>query len=214
MKKTIVLVVVLFACLQIGSAQKNEFKFGLRAGLSTTEINADEITISQQGAQDLGLAIQDANYGIHAGLFAKIPLGMFFLQPEVLFNSNSVDFRVDEVNANDVQQVFEEKYQNLDIPVIFGVKLGPLRPQIGLVGHVFLNSSEGLKEAFTTYRPEFDDFTFGWQGGLGLELGRVLIDLKYEGNFNDFGNHIIIGDTQYNFDESPSRFIATVGFAF
>ncbi len=214
MKKTIALTVVLFACLQILSAQKNEFKFGLRAGLSTTEINAEEITISQQGAQDLGLAIQEANYGIHAGLFAKIPLGAFFLQPEVLFNSNSVDFRIDDINGSDAQRIIEEKYQTLDIPLIFGLKIGPLRPQIGLVSHVFLDSSEGLKEAFTTYRPEFDDFTFGWQGGLGLELGRILIDLKYEGNFSNFGNHIVIGNTQYNFSESPSRFIATVGFAF
>lgn len=212
MKKTILAMFVLASAAQLVTAQ-NDFKWGARLGLSTSEINVEEISVSE-GARDFGLAVKDANYGIHFGLFAKLPLGSFFLQPEIVFNSNSVDFRVDSVSGSDVGGVFKEKYQYVDIPIVLGYKFGPLRPQIGLVGHVFINSSNGLKEAFEEYRPSFDEFTFGWQGGIGLELGRIIIDLKYEGNFQKFGEHIQIGDNQYNFSDSPSRLIASVGIAF
>jgi hypothetical protein len=213
MKKTIVTILGLVGLFQFAVAQDNDFKWGARIGLSTSEINVDEIDI-KEGTQDFGLIVKDANYGIHIGAFAKIPLGSFFLQPEIVFNSSSVDFRVDSISGSDVGTVFKEKYQYVDIPVMLGYKFGPLRPQIGFVGHVFINSSEGLKEAFDDYQPNFDEFTFGWQGGVGLELGKVIIDLKYEGNFKKFGQHIQIGDTQYTFSESPSRLIVSLGIAF
>ena len=87
MKKSIVWVLALLIIPIVSQAQ-NEFKFGIRAGLSTP--NLDKETINQNG---LNLAIKEAKYGYHLGLFMRAPLGnTFYLQPEALFNSNTVDF--------------------------------------------------------------------------------------------------------------------------
>ena len=201
-------VVIAFLGLLAGTAF-GQARFGIRAGLSTSDINPDQLMITDETTLDeFTLAVKDAKYGVHAGLFAKFPIGkILFLQPEVVFNSNRVDFE-----RGDLNEVFSEKYQYLDIPVMAGLKLGPFKPQVGLVGHVFLNSSSEFD--LESYKQDFQSLTLGWQGGLGLEIKKIFIDFKYEGNFSNFGDHIVVAGQSYEFDDKPSRLILSVGLAF
>ncbi len=207
MRKTIALIVLLSSATFAFS----QARFGIRAGVSTMDIETSQIPIiSSTSASDFNLAVKEARYGVHAGLFAKFPISdLFFLQPEIVFNSNRVDFQRD-----DLSEVFTEKYQYLDIPVIAGIKLGPIKPQIGLVGHVFLNSSTEEDFQLEDYKQDFQDLTLGWQGGVGLEIGKIFLDFKYEGNFTNFGEHIRVGGEDYEFDNAPSRLILSFGLAF
>ncbi len=189
-----------------------QVKFGIRGGLSTTQLNEEKISLSNGGLETLGLAIKDADYGVHLGVFLQGKIGAFVIQPEVLFNSSSVNFRVDG-SGQSFDQVFKEKYQFIDIPVLLGAKFGPLRLNAGPVGHIFVNSSSDLLQ-FDQYKQHFETLTLGWQGGIGLDIWSLLIDLRYEGNFNKFGDHIQFGGNQYQFSQTPGRFIASVGIAF
>lgn len=206
MKKALIFVSLFFFIgLQFATAQ---IKFGLRGGISTMDIEAGQLLISDRdGLDELTLAVQDAKFGVHAGIFAKVPLGPIFLQPEILFNSNKVTFTQDNVDG-----ILTEKYQYLDIPVMAGIQLGPIKPQFGLVGHVFLDSASDLQ--IEDYQEDFNSLTLGWQGGLGLEFKKILVDVKYEGNFSRFGNHINVGDNEYAFSDRPSRVVVTLGYAF
>ncbi|HFA47573.1 MAG TPA: PorT family protein [Bacteroidetes bacterium] len=207
MKKSAFCIIALLALPFLGQAQG---KFGVRAGLSTP--NLDKETIDQNG---LKLAIKDAKYGFHIGLFGRVPLGAkLYLQPEVLFNSNSVDFDVTDLGDGLINTVLTEKYQNLDIPLMLGYKLGPLRLEAGPAGHVFLKSKSELEEGVTGYMQRFKDFNLGYQAGLGLDIWKLLVDVRYEGNFNNFGEHMTIAGEQINFSQNPSRWVMTVGFAF
>ena len=189
-----------------------QVKFGIRGGLSTTQLNEEKISLSNGSFETLGLAIKDADYGVHLGVFLQGKIGAFVIQPEVLFNSSSVNFRVDG-SGQSFDQVFKEKYQFIDIPVLLGAKFGPLRLNAGPVGHIFVNSSSDLLQ-FDQYKQHFETLTLGWQGGIGLDIWSLLIDLRYEGNFNKFGDHIQFGGNQYQFSQTPGRFIASVGIAF
>ena len=210
--KKLILVCSLLCCSLWASAQ---FKLGVRAGMSTQDVSPNQLLITQsEDFEELGLSVKNANYGIHFGFFTQIQMGKFFIQPEVLFNSNSTDFSVKELTiSNAVGDIRREKYQYLDIPFMMGVKYGPLRLQGGPVGHVFLNSSSELFD-INGYDQKFDEMTFGWQAGIGLDIWNFLIDVKYEGRFNNFGDHLVFGDQQFSFDQKPGRFIATLGFAF
>lgn len=196
-------------------AQKDMFKLGIRGGISTTEIGAEELIVTNEADMDiLELRIQEANYGYHIGLFAQFQAGKFFIQPEILFNSNSVDFAVTDFGLiESAPQILQENYQYLDIPLMLGVKLGPLRLQGGPVGHVFLNSSSELF-AIQGYEEKFEEFTYGYQAGIGIDFWKFVIDVKYEGNFNNFGDHINIDGRSYDFSQAPTRLIASVGIAF
>lgn len=192
-----------------------QFKGGLRAGLSTTELEpADLLVMNSQHAQDLVVSLENANYGFHFGLFAQIKMSKFFIQPEVLYNAYSVDFRVEgNQSGNPLNNIRRETYRHIDIPFMLGFKFGPLRLQGGPVGHYFLNSDTQLSD-IEGYMPEFDNLTFGYQAGIGIDVWKLLFDFKYEGSFNRFGEHINIHGQQYAFDQRPGRLIFSLGYAF
>jgi len=183
--------------------------FGIKAGLSSENLGFEEIQTN-----GLRLAIKDAAYGFHLGLFARAyPGARLFIQPELLFNSNTVDFTVNDIADGLVNKVLHEKYQNLDIPLLVGLKFGPLRLDAGPVGHIHIASKSELGE-ISNYSKRFKDFTVGYQAGLGLDIWKILLDVRYEGNFTNFGDHMRIGGQEIAFSQNPNRWVISAGFAF
>jgi hypothetical protein len=41
-----------------------------------------------------------------------------------------------------------------------------------------------------------------------------MIDVRYEGSFNEFGDHIRFGDQQFSFSDEPNRWIFSLGLLF
>lgn len=201
-----------FAFCWLGTAQA-QLRFGVKMGLSSTDIKTETINLLDAGgAERLKLALGDANYGIHGGLVLQANIGAFVLQPELNFNSNTVQWKVTDVkNPGIVNQIFEERYTYLDIPVLLGFRFGPLRLNAGPQGHVFLNSASDLLE-FTEYDQHFKDMEINWLGGAGLDIWRISVDLRYEGSLNKFGDHIRFAGKDYAFSNSPSRWLASVSF--
>lgn len=188
-------------------AAQAQFKFGIRGGISSLDFDPMPIIT---GDESLEVAFQDASYGVHGGIFARIGKKVY-LQPEILFNSNTVDYNVTDFSGS---ELLKERYQFVDIPLLVGVKLGFLRVQAGPVGHIFVNSTSEIAEKFSNYEQTFEDMTYGYQAGIGFDLGKLVVDLKYEGNFEKYGEHFTFNDTQYMFDGAPARLIASLGLTF
>lgn len=204
------LIVIPFLLICIYSTA--QVRFGLRLGLSTSQLEAEDFNIIQNGSERFTLALKDAQYGVHGGIVIQAEIGNVILQPEVLFNSNSAKFTLNDFqNPGEVAR--EEKYQYLDIPVMLGYRLAFLRLHAGPVGHIFLNSTSNITDV-DGFKEDFEGLTLGWQGGLGLDIGPIAVDLRYEGNFNKFGDHISFGGEEYAFSQSPARFIAAVSYMF
>lgn len=212
MKKSFLLFAVCFLAFQNLQAQ---FKMGVRGGLSTMDVVPGQLIITNsEDAKELGLSVSEANYGIHMGFFMQAKIGKFFIQPEVLFNSNTVNYNIQDFKGgNTIDIIKSESFQQLDLPLMMGMKYGPLRLQGGPVAHVHLNSSSELFD-IEGYGQKFDEMTWGYQAGIGLDIWKLMIDLKYEGNFQNFGDHITFFDQDFNFDKAPGRFIASVGISF
>ena len=190
-----------------------QLTIGLRAGLSTSSLNDETVRLGQDGIDDVALALEDARYGIHAGLIVRLPLGRrWMLQPEAIFNSNRAEFSLEDL-ADNQTFLFEESYQYIDIPVLVTYRLGPLRLLGGPVGNIFLNSTNDLRD-FDELEEEFDNLTIGWQAGVGLDIGRLLFDVRREGNFNQFGEHFRIAGRELEFDQSPARWSFSLGYRF
>ena len=200
-----------FVCLLLSATTLTfaQAKFGLKAGLSTTDVTVNEIEFGDGSSLDL----ENVGVGFHAGIFFQAKMGAFFIQPEVLFNSNTATYRVNDFGNGLVDQAFSESYNYLDIPVLLGLKLGPVRLGAGPVGHVFLNSNTGLNQ-WEQYREDFRALELGYQAGIGLDIWKLVIDVRHEGNLGRFGNHINVGGETIAFDETPSRLLVSVGWAF
>lgn len=189
-------------------AQAQFFSIGLKGGLNTQINHPEDITIGG-GDSSFLLGLNGRQFGTQFGAYMRFG-NKFFVQPEVLFNSNRTDYKIGESSAGEV--IKNEKYQFLDIPVLVGAKLGPVRLQVGPVGHYFLKSTSELTD-FEGYEARFKQMTWGWQGGLNIGFKRVSLDFRYEGNFSKLGDHITFFGDPYNFSDTPARFIVGLNFA-
>lgn len=170
--------------LLVMSSLGAQVRIGLRAGLSTSDLNDETVTVlDENGLESLRLGIRDARYGVHGGLVIQAQISKLVIQPEILLNSNRIDYALEDATDSTAVNLFQEKYQYLDIPLLVGFKFKPFRFQAGPVGHIFLSSVSELDD-FEGYQQDFESLTLGWQGSLGIDLWKFMIDLRYEGNFS------------------------------
>jgi hypothetical protein len=201
-----ILAIVFFAFIASSHAQL--FSTGLKGGLQTQINKPDGISVGS-GDSSFGLEVDQFRFGTQFGAWFRFG-NRIFIQPELVFNSNRTDYQVKQNNI--AGAVFSEKYNTLDVPVLLGFKLGPVRVQGGPVGHVFLSSKSDLVD-ISGYDEKFKDMTWGYQAGLNIGFGRLSADLRYEGNFSNTGDHIRFFGDQYNFSNNPNRLILGLHFA-
>lgn len=204
---------ILFLLLTSSVVLSAQVRLGLRAGLVNLNTPASANTIPQGGSTpSLQLDVDQARFGIQGGLVLQIPVGeKWIIQPEVILNSNRVDYEVEELrNSGAVTKVLSEKYQYLDIPLLLHYRIGALRLCGGPLGHLYINSSSDLL-AYDNYEQRFEELTYGYQLGIGLDIWNIMLDVRYQGNFTEFGNHMYFNENRYDFDQRPERLIFSVG---
>ncbi|MFK7949302.1 MAG: porin family protein [Saprospiraceae bacterium] len=212
MKKIFLLAMMVFA---LNSVDAQLLKYGLRVGGGTTSIDATPQDIFSP-SDSLLMTLGSSHFGFHVGGFARVTVKNLFFQPEVLFNTRGHDYTVYDTDGN-IQEVLEDRFSTLDIPLIIGYKFSSLRFQAGPVGSMTLTNANDLVDYFQEQEDlvsTLQGFNWGWQVGLGLDISKFMIDIKYEGNFQPVGNGITIDGNTYDFDGRANRFIVTFGYSF
>ena len=213
MKKLIVLSLC-FMAVQLATTNAQSFKYGIRGGISTPNIkpaDVGEIRL-KDGLDSFKLKLSDANYGFHFGIWGRLKFSKVYIQPEILFNSSAVEYKYTNIKTT-LETAKSETFRNIDIPIMVGTKLGSFRLNAGPVAHIHIKGSSDFTDN-ANYKEVFKTATWGYQAGIGFDASSVGIDLRYEGNFDNFGNHLNFGGKTYEFSQSPSRFIATAAIAF
>jgi hypothetical protein len=183
-----------------------QIKFGIRGGFNSSRINVENFQVP--GFDDLEYAKGDIGY--HIGVMSQIKVIGIFVQPELLFTIAKNDIRLTSSTGDEYG---EEKFYKIDIPVIAGLKLGPVKFQAGPVATMMVGSKSDLLDA-NGIDQTFKGVTIGYQAGLGLELSSLLVDIKYEGNLSNLGDGMVVGGTTYHFDHRMNMWILSFGFLF
>lgn len=205
-----VLFLLLFAVICVNSF--SQLRLGLRAGLSSSTIKADDFTTSDGRYQVE--SVSNARVGLQGGLIAQIILGGFFLQPEFLLVYSGGDIRVKDIQQG-TNVINTQRFTKLDIPVLVGAKIGPLHVGAGPVASIILSKpSEAFNFSEANVNSKYKNATFGFQAGAGFDLGKITLDLKYEGNLSKLGNGMNIGGENYTFDSRNRQWILAVGLFF
>jgi len=204
MKKLVILISTCFLLLFQADAQ---IQIGAKFGLHTFDLNSPKDIIS---SDNQSVKFKDANIGFQGGIYTKIDLGGIFLEPRLMFNSTSVDYTINGDNGGVIDNIVNEKFLNLDIPVLVGVNIAIVDVYAGPVAHLNLSSSSDLYDS-DSYDERFDTAKFGARLGAGIDLGKINVGLEYESNFSKFGDHIAISGERYSFDSRPSRILMNVG---
>ncbi len=218
MKKTTLLITIaLFFAVSAANAQF--LKFGLKGGITSSNVKFDKTTFTS-GGNDFIAKQGDAKYGIQFGLFARVKALGIFVQPELLFSHSQGEVTI--VDVNDANKIYNEvqKFNKIDIPVMVGWKIGPARIGLGPVASIMLSEKDGLKDkladlAGTSAKTTFNKATYGYQVGVGLDiLGKIALDVKYEGNLSKLGSSMKLGNTNFKFDQRNPQWIFSVGVFF
>ncbi|MFZ9236749.1 MAG: porin family protein [Algoriphagus sp.] len=169
MKKLVLIVLVTLSSLSL-YAQKNGV--GIKAGLSSTQVDFK----SEQ------FVPSDAQMGYHLGVFARFGGVGFFVQPEVLFTQTSGKFKLELPPVSSISSTqYEAKFNRLDVPLMAGFRMFKvIRIMAGPIASFNIDSS--LKDAGTTIQNiDFKKATLGYQTGVGVDLGNLTFEGKYEG---------------------------------
>lgn len=191
-----------------------EINIGLLGGTSYYFFNRDDVLNLEQLQQLIyQLQVDNASLGIHFGIHTQFRAGPVFIRPDIVFNSNSVNFKVTDILDNSDTSLAKERYQYLDFPVVVGLDLGSWQFMAGPVGHLFIANQSALVKEITNLTLDYEPFTIGYQLGVGGQLGNMGVDLRYEGSLNRFGEGFEFYGKEFQFSTRPSRLLLTLTFA-
>ncbi len=201
-----IIVISCFICLSL--AGFSQIKFGLRGGINSSSIRGDEFTGSENRIEYL----KENKMGFHFGVISQIQVMNVFIQPELLLTTNSNSVLVENVITGS-QEKGTIRFNKLDVPVLAGAKFGPLKVELGPVATVMLNTTSDMLDKYEM-QEKIQNATFGFQAGLGFEVSKITIDLKYEGNLSRLGTGVRIGNETFSFDNRMRQWILSVGLYF
>ncbi|WP_299225876.1 outer membrane beta-barrel protein [uncultured Psychroserpens sp.] len=163
MQKLVISTFVL-ALLCFNSYAQDGTSFGIKAGLNYNA-NGDYFESIGDNAEN-----PDRNIGYHVGVFGKIGNQIYF-RPELIYTATKSSYDSDDLSM-----------KKIDAPLLIGVKV---------IGPVSVFAGPSLQYILDT---EFDgididdvenDFSIGLNFGIGLNINKIGIDLRYERGFND-----------------------------
>ncbi|MEQ3654984.1 MAG: outer membrane beta-barrel protein [Dokdonia sp.] len=197
MKNLMIAVLFLASITAVGQSSHFGIKGGLNFG-STGELS---------GIFDRPIDA-DNKVGYHLGAFGHVEFLGLFLQPEVVYTRLNSEYERSGTSA-------DYNLSKLDIPVLLGLDiLGPINIKAGPSFQVVLNNE--LDGAGVDIEEPENTFTVGYQLGVGVTLGQLGLDLRYEGAFQEnetFGDQTL-QDAGFVLDSRPSQWILSLSYAF
>jgi len=218
MKKLFLTIALVSYSLSI-SAQS--FSWGPKIGIAVPSIKVSDVQDVNSGAQALSL-LEDVNGKVsgHIGVFARISLLGFYIQPELLVSSSKseVGFNIPTDDFNLESVMGEVKLNKLDIPVLIGKRfLKVLRVNAGPVFTLPLNEDISFKNLTTNIeevKTNYKSATIGAQIGAGLDLTFLTVDVRYELALQSLSEGISIGNAEFAADQRVNQFLIAIGVKF
>ena len=177
-------------------------QFGIKVGANTTTL---KITSSDDAIEN----VKDAQWGFNAGVFYRIKILMLYIQPEAYFSTVSSNFKYGDDPTN--KELYDFDLNRIDIPLIVGTKLGPIRVMAAPVAFFTISS----KSSLTDFNEAMKGTTWGYQVGLGIDfLKKLTFDARYEGSLGDFTESVTVGGHPLEPSTKSSAFLLSLGFMF
>ncbi len=199
MKKILLACACTLLLASAASAQKrgSGFALGIKGGVNLSQLKTGSfIRNGQYDGQVLGENLSqswESRNGYTGGVFMRFGRTLF-LQPEILYSGRGGTYNVQVLGPNGqpvgAPQQVKVNINTIDVPILVGLKLGPLRAHAGPMASYLINANEGLRDAIRRHTANGVDDTFnsavwGYQIGGGLSLGNVTIDVRYENGLSN-----------------------------
>lgn len=191
--------ILLFTVSYMASAQ---FDFGVKIGLNSTKLNMDDINNPNQVIESLQAG--DMRYGFQGGLFSAINFLTYQVRIEGYFSSINVEYKGNQSNNQPINQ--KVTVNRLDFPVLFGLKFGPVRANLGpVISYNFSSTNDVLENGLR-------NGTFGGQVGVGVDFWKMMAEVRYEMGLSRFADQVTVGGQTIPADSRVSLWTFSVGY--
>jgi Outer membrane protein beta-barrel domain len=199
MKKIVFLAALVF----IPALSFAQFNFGIKGGVNlskfsfgdfaTARLNANgspAVSLNGQILRDNLSESLNSRTGSSFGVWARIGSNLF-VQPEVMFSTRGNEFTIQRNDGGVIStQTVQITSTSFDVPVLIGLKGGPLRIMAGPMVSFQVANNQPFRDALNQYtagtlNDAWAKAYYGYQIGGGLDLGRLGIDVRYEGSLSD-----------------------------
>lgn len=219
MKKSLVLLVACFLLSAPSWAQKRRsaFALGVKGGVNLSQLKTGDFFTARladngvprfayngQVLKDNLRESYDSRTGLAGGIWMRFGRTLYF-QPEAVISSKGGAFEV-FYNGQNVSNLVKVKLTTIDVPLLVGLKLGPLRVNAGPMASFVVNNNQTLGQTLSQYttgsvKGAFEKAFYGYQLGGGLDIGSWSLDVRYEGSLSDVSSlnlQSVAGSTQFN----------------
>lgn len=177
--------------------------FGIKGGVNYSDNGRVEYSDLTGAGENVLQESADRRTGYHVGIFYGLDLGPFYIRPELLYTQTRSSYTYKSRNEDlDITK--------LDLPVLAGIKVfGPVHVFAGPSLQYVMNTDFSGAELSELEK----DFTVGAQFGLGLQLGRLGIDARYEQALSNRQADLmadIMGGGYERIDSRPNQFILSL----
>lgn len=193
-----------------GGVNLSKLSFGNFVGTGTNQNGSPSVTVDGQTFRNnLNESLQSKT-GTSFGIYTRFGKNLF-LQPEVLYSTRAGSFNV---VRNGQSESVTVKTTSFDVPVLLGIKGGPIRVMAGPVVSFRVDDNERLGAALSQYtngslNDAWSKAYYGYQVGGGLDLGSLGIDVRYEGNLSDIAQ---INDSSGKFGQRLKSWQVTLAY--
>ncbi|GHB35608.1 porin family protein [Mongoliitalea lutea] len=192
--KNVYLLLIAVLCFSKLSAQ--DFSIGPKVGVSQSSIavNGD------------GFESGSTSLGYHVGAFVRMGGASVFVQPEFLYTNTGGT--IIQKSDTGIDASIDANFNRLDIPFMVGVKLARVfRIQAGPIASVLLDYT--LDDALNVAQNvDYRSSTLGYQAGIGLDLGNLILDFKYENSLGRIAQSV----AGFNTDQRQNQLMVSAGF--
>ncbi len=217
MRKLLILIFLLSA----GSiAQAQEVKFGIKLGGGAALSSLRESFTVNTDAGDYKFEEGNLDLSFQVGLTSRIRLLGIYIIPELYFSSVTSEVQFTQI-GNQTAKTLSQSMSRIDVPVLVGFRVAKIaRLNAGPIASLVINQESGVKNQLAqlagvdTVTDDPNVFTFGFQAGGGVDLGRLSIDLRYEGNLSWLGSNLTVNGQDYEFDLRTPQVLLSVGLMF
>ncbi|TAH22781.1 MAG: PorT family protein [Cytophagales bacterium] len=207
-------------CLTFANGYSQKIMFGPKIGVNISQLKTTDIEQLGNSSTTL-LAIKNigSNYtGFVAGGFFRASFAGFYVQPEVMLSLKGGVFeKVYRSSVGLPPETVKVNMLGVDVPVLLGYKMLFFRTYLGPVAHFRISNLDDLKTTISQINSASNSAdsavkraVWGYQAGIGIDILKFTIDLKYEGNLSkitslNVGNGLTL-------DQSTSLWQVTVGY--
>lgn len=202
MKKTLLFGVLALLPALSFAQNGGSFQLGVKGGVNLSKLTFTEqpvVRLNANGSPALnidGQEIRDnlresfnSRTGTSFGIYTRFGKNLY-LQPELMYSTRNASFTIIRNDQGAPrEEVVNLRTTNFDVPVLLGLKGGPIRVVAGPVVSFRIDGNQRLGEALRQYttgtlNDAWAKAYYGYQIGGGLDLGRIGLDVRREGSLS------------------------------